>query len=186
MTAPSLHVGSLTQIMLLRRLQQAGGKPIVLMGGGTTRVGDPSGRDETRASPHAKTDRRQHGLDPNGVREIPDASATAQTDAVMVDNSDWLLEPQLHRFPARCRPPLLGQPHAHHGSGQAPARTRAADELHRVQLHDPAGLRFRGAQQALRLPPANGRLRSMGQHRQRRRTRPPLGHRSNSSASPRR
>src|SRR5690606_32668859 len=43
MTAPSLHVGSLTQIMLLRRLQQAGGKPIVLLGGGTTRVGDPSG-----------------------------------------------------------------------------------------------------------------------------------------------
>src|SRR5262247_3939701 len=48
MTAPSLHVGNLTQIMYLRRLQQAGGKPIVLLGGGTTRVGDPSGRDETR------------------------------------------------------------------------------------------------------------------------------------------
>src|SRR5262245_6412867 len=48
MTAPSLHVGNLTQIMFLRRLQQAGGKPIVLLGGGTTRVGDPSGRDETR------------------------------------------------------------------------------------------------------------------------------------------
>src|SRR5918997_5535400 len=47
-TAPSLHVGSLVQIMLLRRLQQAGHKPIVVMGGGTTKVGDPSGKDEAR------------------------------------------------------------------------------------------------------------------------------------------
>ncbi|RZJ25248.1 MAG: tyrosine--tRNA ligase, partial [Brevundimonas sp.] len=43
-TAPSLHVGSLIQIMMLRRLQQAGHKPIVLMGGGTTKVGDPTGK----------------------------------------------------------------------------------------------------------------------------------------------
>src|ERR671918_2437206 len=47
-TAPSLHVGNLVSIMLLRRLQQAGHKPIVLMGGGTTKVGDPSGKDESR------------------------------------------------------------------------------------------------------------------------------------------
>src|SRR5918996_164715 len=47
-TAPSLHVGSLVQIMMLRRLQQAGHKPIVVMGGGTTKIGDPSGRDESR------------------------------------------------------------------------------------------------------------------------------------------
>src|SRR4051812_47034237 len=47
-TAPSLHVGNLVQIMMLRRLQQAGHKPIVLMGGGTTKVGDPSGKDEAR------------------------------------------------------------------------------------------------------------------------------------------
>src|SRR3954468_4364484 len=47
-TAPSLHVGNLVQIMMLRRLQQAGHKPVVLMGGGTTKVGDPSGKDEAR------------------------------------------------------------------------------------------------------------------------------------------
>src|SRR5215831_14757648 len=47
-TAPSLHVGSLVQIMLLHWLQRTGHRPIALMGGGTTRVGDPSGRDETR------------------------------------------------------------------------------------------------------------------------------------------
>jgi tyrosyl-tRNA synthetase len=47
-TASSLHVGSLVQIMMLYWLQRTGNKPIVLMGGGTTRVGDPSGRDESR------------------------------------------------------------------------------------------------------------------------------------------
>ena len=47
-TADSLHVGSLVQIMLLRRLQQTGHKPVVLLGGGTTRIGDPSGRDASR------------------------------------------------------------------------------------------------------------------------------------------
>ena len=47
-TAPSLHVGSLIQIMMLRRLQQAGHKPVVLMGGGTTKVGDPTGKDASR------------------------------------------------------------------------------------------------------------------------------------------
>src|SRR5215216_1023938 len=47
-TAPSLHVGSLVQIMMLRCLQQAGHRPIVLMGGGTSKIGDPSGKDESR------------------------------------------------------------------------------------------------------------------------------------------
>ena len=47
-TAPSLHVGNLLGIMMLRKLQQAGHKPIVLIGGGTTKVGDPSGKDEAR------------------------------------------------------------------------------------------------------------------------------------------
>ena len=47
-TAPSLHIGHLLSIMMLHWLQQTGNKPIALMGGGTTRVGDPSGRDETR------------------------------------------------------------------------------------------------------------------------------------------
>src|SRR5215813_13404074 len=47
-TADSLHVGSLLQIMMLRLLQKTGGKPVVLMGGGTTKVGDPTGRDESR------------------------------------------------------------------------------------------------------------------------------------------
>lgn len=88
-TAPSLHVGSLVQIMLLNWLQQTGNKPIVLMGGGTTRVGDPSGRDQSR---------RILSLDDieNNKRGIQQVFArfmqfgSGKTDATMVDNAEWL------------------------------------------------------------------------------------------------
>jgi tyrosyl-tRNA synthetase len=88
-TAPSLHVGSLVQIMLLRRLQQAGHKPIVVMGGGTTRIGDPTGRDESRKM---LTD---DVIDANiaSIRTIFARLLTfgdGPTDAVMVNNQDWL------------------------------------------------------------------------------------------------
>ncbi len=88
-TAPSLHVGSLVQIMLLRRLQQAGHKPIVLMGGGTTKVGDPSGKDESRKLLTAET------IDANiaSIRKVFErflSFGDGPTDAVMVNNDDWL------------------------------------------------------------------------------------------------
>ena len=88
-TAPSLHVGSLVQIMLLRRLQQAGHKPIVLMGGGTTQVGDPSGKDESRKLLTAET------IDANiaSIRKVFErflSFGDGPTDAVMVNNDDWL------------------------------------------------------------------------------------------------
>jgi tyrosyl-tRNA synthetase len=88
-TADSLHVGSLVQIMLLRRLQQTGHRPIVLMGGGTTKVGDPSGRDETR---QLLTD-DQIGANIAGIREIFGHFLRfddSPTGAVMVNNDDWL------------------------------------------------------------------------------------------------
>lgn len=89
-TAPSLHVGSLIPIMMLRRLQQAGHKPIVLLGSGTTRIGDPSGKDESR---QLLTDEQ---IDANkaGIRQVFDNYLTfgdGPTDAIMVDNADWLL-----------------------------------------------------------------------------------------------
>ncbi|NNC52278.1 MAG: tyrosine--tRNA ligase [Erythrobacter sp.] len=88
-TAPSLHVGSLVQIMMLRRLQQAGHKPIVVMGGGTTKVGDPSGKDESRKM---LTDA---DIDANiaGIRKVFERLLTfgdGPTDAVMVNNDEWL------------------------------------------------------------------------------------------------
>jgi tyrosyl-tRNA synthetase len=88
-TASSLHVGSLVQIMLLRRLQQAGHKPIVVMGGGTTRIGDPTGRDESRKMLSDET------IDTNiaSIRTIFErllVFGDGPTDAVMVNNQDWL------------------------------------------------------------------------------------------------
>ena len=91
MTAPSLHVGSLTQIMLLRRLQQGGGKPIVLLGGGTTRVGDPSGRDETRQL-LSEEQIASNAASIRGVFEKFLSFGSGKTDAIMVDNSEWLLK----------------------------------------------------------------------------------------------
>jgi tyrosyl-tRNA synthetase len=88
-TAPSLHVGSLVQIMLLRRLQQAGHKPIVLMGGGTTKVGDPTGKDESRK---LLTD-KDIATNIAGIRKVFERFLTfgdGPTDAVMVNNDDWL------------------------------------------------------------------------------------------------
>ncbi|WP_133365261.1 tyrosine--tRNA ligase [Qipengyuania sediminis] len=88
-TAPSLHVGSLVQIMLLRRLQQTGHKPIVLMGGGTTRIGDPTGRDTSRKM---LTD-ADIAANIAGIRTVFERLLTfgdGPTDAVLVDNQDWL------------------------------------------------------------------------------------------------
>ncbi|WP_310531677.1 tyrosine--tRNA ligase [Novosphingobium sp.] len=88
-TAPSLHVGSLVQIMMLRRLQQTGHKPIVVMGGGTTKVGDPSGKDESRKMLTSE------GIQANiaSIRTVFERLlkfGDGPTDAIMVDNDEWL------------------------------------------------------------------------------------------------
>ncbi|MEO7634104.1 MAG: tyrosine--tRNA ligase, partial [Sphingomicrobium sp.] len=88
-TAPSLHVGSLVQIMMLRRLQQTGHRPIVLMGGGTTKVGDPSGKDESRK---LLTD-ADIAANIASIRKVFERFLTfgdGPSDAIMVDNSEWL------------------------------------------------------------------------------------------------
>ncbi|MDX2237144.1 MAG: tyrosine--tRNA ligase [Hyphomonadaceae bacterium] len=90
MTAPSLHVGNLTQIMLLRRLQQAGGKPIVLLGGGTTRVGDPSGKDESRQL-LSEDQIARNAASIRGAFEKFLHFGDGPSDAILVDNADWLL-----------------------------------------------------------------------------------------------
>jgi len=88
-TAPSLHVGNLVQIMMLRRLQQAGHKPIVLMGGGTTKVGDPSGKDEGRQL----LTHEQIQANIASIRKVFERVLTfggGPDDAIMVDNDEWL------------------------------------------------------------------------------------------------
>ena len=88
-TAPSLHVGSLLPIMLLRWLQKTGGKPIVLVGGGTTRVGDPSGKDESRKL-LSLDDIERNKTELQKVFAHFLAFGEATTDALLVDNADWL------------------------------------------------------------------------------------------------
>ncbi len=88
-TADSLHVGSLVPIMMLRWLQKTGHKPIVLMGGGTTKIGDPSGKDESRKL----LSEDQIRTNMAGIRRIFDrylVFGDGPTDAIMIDNSDWL------------------------------------------------------------------------------------------------
>ncbi len=88
-TAPSLHVGSLVQIMLLRRLQQAGHKPVVLMGGGTGKIGDPSFKDEARKLNSDAV----IAANIAGIRRIFDRFLTfgdGPGDAIMLDNAEWL------------------------------------------------------------------------------------------------
>jgi len=88
-TAPSLHVGSLVQIMMLRRLQQAGHKPIVLMGGGTSKIGDPSFKDEARKLLTPET------INANiaSIKRVFErflVFGDGPTDAMLVDNAEWL------------------------------------------------------------------------------------------------
>jgi tyrosyl-tRNA synthetase len=88
-TAPSLHVGNLISILMLRHLQQAGHRPIVVIGGGTTKVGDPSGKDESRQL------LMQDKIDDNKktIRTTFERFLTfgdGPTDAIMVDNDEWL------------------------------------------------------------------------------------------------
>jgi tyrosyl-tRNA synthetase len=96
-TADSLHIGNLVQIMLLRHLQRAGHRPIVLMGGGTTKVGDPSGRDETRQL----LTEAQINANIAGIRatfaQFLDFGA-GPSGAIMANNDDWLKDLQYIDF----------------------------------------------------------------------------------------
>jgi len=88
-TARSMHIGNLVQLMTLRRLQQAGHKPILLMGGGTTKAGDPSGKDETRLilTPEQINANKQSML--SGVKHLLNFG-DGPSNAIMVDNAEWL------------------------------------------------------------------------------------------------
>ena len=88
-TADSLHVGSLVQLMTLRRLQQAGHKPILLMGGGTTKAGDPSGKDEARQLLTAEQIEANKQSILAGIKHLL-TFGDGPSDAILVDNAEWL------------------------------------------------------------------------------------------------
>ena len=93
-TAPSLHVGNLVSVMLLRRLQQAGHKPVVLMGGGTGKIGDPSFKDEARKLASEETIAANiaaiQRIFARFLTFAPNGQIGGPTDALLVDNADWL------------------------------------------------------------------------------------------------
>ncbi len=146
-TAASLHVGSLLPIMMLYWMQQTGNRPIALMGGGTTRVGDPSGKDESR---RILTD-AQINENLKGIRAIFSKFLKFDSDggkAIMANNADWLntlnyidfLRDVGRHFSVNRM--LVVQ------FGEDAARPPAGTVVPRIQLHGAAGLRFRRAQQA--------------------------------------
>ena len=127
-------------------------------------------------APDRRADRGQQGRHPQGLRQVSCASATGKTDAIMPDNAEWLAKLNYIEF--------LRDVGRHFSVNRMLAmdsvklRLEREQELSlpRIQLHVPAGLRFRRAQPALRLHAADGRLRPVGQHRHRPRPRPPHGH----------
>ena len=115
-TAPSLHVGSMVQIMCLYWLQQTGNKPIALMGGGTTRVGDPSGKDETRKILSIEDIERNK----DGIKQVFSplpALRRGQGRRHHARQCRVADQTELDRDAARYRPAFFGQPHAGDGFG---------------------------------------------------------------------
>ena len=110
-TAPSLHIGHLLPTMMLYWMQQTGHRPIALMGGGTTRVGDPSGKDESRKILTDDDHQRESEEHPQDLRQIPEIRQ--RPERRRHGQQCRLAElAQLHRHAARRRPAFLGQPHA--------------------------------------------------------------------------
>jgi tyrosyl-tRNA synthetase len=96
-TAPSLHVGSLLQIMILRHLQKSGHKPIILVGGGTTKIGDPSGKDESRKL-LTEEQIQANAASLTQVFQKFIKFGDGPTDALIVDNAEWLESLQYINF----------------------------------------------------------------------------------------
>ena len=176
-TAPSLHVGSLVQIMMLHWLQETGGKPVALMGGGTTMVGDPSGKDESRKLlTVAEIEANKAGIRKAFSHFI--RFGDGKHDAIMPDNADWLAKLNYIDFLRDVGRHFSVNRMLAMDSVKLRLEPRAGALLPRIQLHVPAGLRFRRALQALRGDAADGRLRPVGQYRHRHRSRPAHGARA--------
>ena len=158
--------------MMLHWLQQTGHRPIALMGGGTTRVGDPSGKDESRRILTDDDDQREPQGHPRSLLEVPEVRAAAGGNAIMANNADWLNSLNYIDF--------LRDVGRHFSVNRMLSFDSVKMRLDRqqelsflefnymiLQAYD-----FVELQQAHRLRAADGRLRPVGQHRQRHRPRP--------------
>ena len=129
-TADSLHVGHFMALCLMKRLQEAGNRPIALIGGGTGYIGDPSGRSDMRSM--MTPEQIQHNCD-CFKKQMSRFIDFSEGKALMVNNADWLLD--LNYID---RPPLQRQPHA--DSRVLQAEDGEGTELPGIQLHDHAEL----------------------------------------------
>jgi tyrosyl-tRNA synthetase len=163
-TADSLHIGSLVPLLMLRRFQLAGHRPIALVGGATGLVGDPSFKAQER---QLNTPEVVGGW-VDSIREQVSAFLdfdAGELSARVVNNLDWTAEVWRPGFPARHWQALFRQRHDPEGVGKAAPRAGGQwHQLHRIYLHDPPVLRFRRAVSPLRLRTAARRLRSVGQY----------------------
>ena len=169
-TADSLHVGSMVQIMMLRLLQKHGHKPVALLGGGTTKIGDPSFREEAR---QLLTD-AQIAENIAGIRRNIEPFlrfGDGPSDAIMANNADWLDKLGYIELLREVGPHFSINRMLSFDSVKSAAGPRAGPDLPGIQLLHPAELRFPRAVPPLRRQPADGRLGPMGQHRLRRRPR---------------
>ena len=143
-TAPSLHVGNLLGIMMLRKLQQTGHRPIVLIGGGTTKVGDPSGKDEARKLlSDAEIAANIAGIQSVFAKFL--SFGHGATDAILVNNADWLDRLNYIEFLRDYGRHFSVNRMLTYDSVKLRLEREQPFELHRIQLHGAAGLRFRRA-----------------------------------------
>ena len=162
-TSPSLHVGNLVPVIMQARLQRAGHKPIVVVGGATGMVGDPSGKSAERnllGDDELAANRRRHpraaGALPR-LRPGPHGRAARQQRGLDARR-------RLSRVPARRRQAPDDQLHDGQGLRACAARRRYRHQLHRVLVHAAAGVRLRAPVAGARLPPPGRRLGSVRQH----------------------
>ena len=162
-TSPSLHVGNLVPVIMQARLQRAGHKPIVVVGGATGMVGDPSGKSAERNLLARRRARRQRRRDSCAARALPrlrsgpDGRAPRQQRGLDARR-------RLSRIPARRRQAPDDQLHDGQGLRARAARRRYRHQLHRVLVHAAPGMGLRALVACARLPPPGRRLGSVRQH----------------------
>src|SRR5258708_30950461 len=132
--APSLHIGNYLTMMMLYWLQQSGNKPITLMGGGTTMVGDPSGKDESRALRSiAEIEANKESI--RGVFAKVLRYGSGHSDAAMLGNAEWLAKLQRNEMPRGICPPFPVQRTVARGAGRPPLGNRHGKRLHQVHYN---------------------------------------------------
>ncbi len=163
-TADSLHVGSLVPIMALAHLQRCGHKPVVVVGGATALVGDPSGKTEVRkmlTRDEIDANARAIAKQIENVVRFDDSD----TGATMVNNADWLGAKGWIEMLREIGPHFSVNRMLSMESVKGRLESELGHQLPRVQLHDHAGVRLRASAPRLWLHAANWRAGSVGQHR---------------------